>query len=811
MYNLGEQFALNYELAKALEENIVKGEKYRFTILTERLIRIEYNEFGEFLDKPTELVWFRNMPRVAFEKKETDTVLEIATKYFRLTYVKEKEFLGSKLNPVSNLKIELLTNKKQWYYKHPEARNFGFPSVSLDENGGKIKVKRGLYSIDGFASIDDSLSNIMSPTGILLPRESQEIDTYVFLYGTDFEGCLKDYYRITGAPALIPRYALGVWWTRNIAYSEEEVRTLMHTFEEKEIPISIFLFDQDWHIRLLGNERKNTGFSWNRSLIPSPKSLINGLHSKNIHVGISVNPMDGFYPYEDNFDVLTNYLEKDAKGNIPFQVLNPRYMDVYLKLLIHPLDDVGVDFYWISVSDKKNAYPLFVLSHYQFYNNLSYDGKRPLLLARNMRIAPHRYPVLYSGKTVVSWETLKTITMHNVEETNMGANFWAHDIGGHAKGLEDSELYTRFVQFGAFAPIFKFGTEGGKYYKREPWLWNFKTYAIVKRYLTLRHQLIPYLYSESYKYHKYGKALVTPLYYKYPDFYDDPTYNNEYYFGSSFFIAPIVTKKEPIMNRVVRRFYLPEGIWFDYVTGKKYIGGQGYISFFKEEDYPIFVKAGSILPLVNDHKEFNLNDTKPPKNMEIQVFPGASSQYELYEDDGETELYKDGNYLRTLMEYNYLPNNHTVIIRSIDGKAGMVPERRNYRICFRNTVASDDVIIYFNAEKVPFKKYVKDSKFIIEVENIPTIGQLTINCKGKNVEISAEEFFKRDCESIIFDLPITTVLKEKVDGIMFGQMSITKKRIAIRHLVNHGLEKRYIKLFLKLLEYMGQIQGKAKK
>ena len=259
------------------------------------------------------------------------------------------------------------------------------------------------------------------------------------------------------------------------------------------------------------------------------------------------------------------------------------------------------------------------------------------------------------------------------------------------------------------------------------------------------------------------------------------------------------------MDRVVQRFFLPEGIWFDYVTGKKYKGNKGYLAFFKDEDYPVFVKAGSIIPLVNDHKEENLNSTKPPKNMEIQIFPGASSQYELYEDDGETELYKEGNYLRTIIEYNYLPNNHTVIIRSVDGVAGIVPDRRNYRICFRNTVESDDVIVYYNDQKIDCKKYVRYSKFVIEVEDVPTIGQLTINCKGKDVEISAEEFLKRDFESVIFDLPIKTTMKEKVDKIIFSDMPIKKKRIAIRHLANQGLEKRFIKLFLKLLEYMAQI------
>lgn len=805
MYNLGEQFAFNYELAKPLEENVIKGTKYRFTVLTERLIRIEYNEYGEFLDKPTELVWFRNMPKVKYEKKETDTVLEIKTKYFKLTYLKEQPFLGSKINPVSNLKIELNSTKKQWYYHHPEVRNYGFPSMSLEENDGKIKLKKGLYSIDGFSSIDDSKSNVMQETGTLTTRENKGIDTYVFLYGKDFEGALKDYFKITGVPALIPRYALGVWWSRNTPYNEEEIERLTDEFEEREIPLSVLLLDKDWHIRRYKDKKLDTGFSWNRSLIPSPKKMIEDLHKKNIHVGLNVNPLEGIYPYEDNFNYVTNYLEKDASGNVPFQVLNPRYIDVYLKFLINPLDAVGTDFYWIDAKENKNAYPIWIIDHYNFYNNLSKTGKRPMLLSKNVKIAPHRYPVIYTGKTTVSWDTLKTVTLHNVKETNMGANFFAHDIGGYSNGLEDSELYTRFIQFGTFAPIFKFGTDDGKYYRREPWAWNYKTYEIAKRYMNLRHQLIPYLYSESYKYHKYGKPLITPLYYKYPDFYDDPTYENEYYLGSSIFVSPITTKKEPIMDRVVQRFFLPAGTWFDYVTGKKYKGDKGYLSFFKDEDYPVFVKAGAILPLVNDHKENNINDTKPPKNLELQIFPGASSQYELYEDDGETELYKEGNYLRTLIEYNYLPNNHTVIIRSIDGKPGIIPDRRNYRICFRNTIKSDDVIVYFNDQKIDCKKYVRYSKFVIEVEDVPTIGQLTINCKGKDVEISAEEALKRDFESIIFDLPLKTSIKETVDKILFSEEPVRKKRLQIRHLANKGLEKRFIKLFLKLLEYMAQI------
>lgn len=802
MYNLGEQFQFNYELAIPNSENVIQGKFYRFTVLSERLIRIEYSNDGIFEDRPTNQVWYRNMPKVDFTFSDNHSTLVIQTRYFKLSYVKERAFEGTKVNPGANLKIELLNTNRYWYYHSPEVRNYGTPSLSLDNTEGRLKLSRGLYSIDGFASIDDSKSLIMSETGTIQKRDRDQVDTYVFMYNQDFESCLKDYYMITGAPALIPRYALGNWWSREKAYTEQEVEELINNFDYWDVPLSIFLFDKDWHIREYEKKLQNSGFSWNRDLILKPNRLVNFLHSKSIHIGLSVNPVEGIYPYEENFDYVLKYLPKDEHGIIPFTVFNPRYIDVYLKFLINPLDAMGIDFYWLDINEKYYPFALFLLSHYQFYNNLAAGGKRPILLTRNSGIAAHRYPVLYSGKTIVDWTTLKTITLHNVMETNMGVNFWAHNIGGFKDGTEDNELYTRFVQFAVFSPIVKFGSHAGKYYRREPWEWDYKTYEIAKRYLKLRHQLIPYLYSEAYKYHKYGKPLIIPLYYRYPEFYDDDYFKREYYLGSNFFIAPITTKKDYVMNRVIHKFYLPEGVWYDYVTGRKYLGKNTYISFFKDEDYPVFVSAGAIIPLVNAAREFNLNEVKPPENMEIQIFPGQSNSYELYEDDGQTELYKKGEYMRTLIDYNYMPNNHTVIIRSIEGKPNVIPDRRNYRICFRNTNESDEVIVYFNDKQIPFRKSFNKNRFVIEIDSVPTVGQLSINCKGSDIEIPAEQLLKQDYVSIISDLHITTALKETIDSIMFGNLPIDKKRIAIRKLASKGLEKKFISLFLKLVEYM---------
>ncbi len=799
MYNLGEQFKLNMERALAKHANVTAGTKYRFTVLTPRVIRLEYSPSGIFTDAPTELVWYRDLPNAKFKVNESNTSLEIVTDYFKLTYVKEQPFAGNKVNPSANLKVELLGTDRYWYFGHPEVRNLGLPQTTLE--GINIKQK-GLYSADGIASIDDSNSKIFNEDGTVSIRQNEEIDIYLFMYHKDYEEALKDYYELTGYPALIPRYALGNWWSRNNNYDDLELKELVDSFEKQEIPLSIVVLDKDWHKRAYNKkEHLKTGFTFNDEYFKNPVAMINYLHGKSIRLGLSVDPTEGIYNIDNNYSEALKYLE-EHDGKIPFNVYDPRFIDVYLKLFIHPLDEMGIDFFWLDFFDKDKLEEEALLKHYQFYDMMRDYKRRPMVLAKNTLIAPHRYPVLYSGKSVVSWETLKQIPKHNIMSFHNGANMWAHDIGGYFKGAEDSELYTRFVQLGCFSPILKFGADKGKYYKREPWRWDIKTYTIVKDYLNLRHKLIPYIYSEVYKYHKFGTPLIKPLYYTNPDLYDDVLYSNEYYFGGGLFVCPIITSKDYVMDRSVHNFYIPEGTWYDFVTGKKFPGGKNYISFFRDQEYPVFAKAGAIIPM---GKNESINDTTPPTNMEIDIFPGKSNSYTLFEDDGESDLYRKDFYLLTEIEYNYLPNNYSVIIRAKEGKSGIIPEKRNYKIIFRNTKRTDDVKVYSNRDEISFKTYVDGPNFVVEVPDVNTIGQLTVNCKGKDIEIDAVHLINKEIEEIISDLQITTELKEKIDDILFGTLEIKKKRIEIRKLAKQGLDKKFIKMFLKLLEYIDQI------
>ena len=801
MYNLDKQFKLDLDKSRANGEAIVQGNNYRFTIITERLIRLEYSPSNSFIDYPSQLVINRYNNKPKFTIREDNNYLEIKTDYFILQYTKGKPFLGTKVNMASNLKItineELKANDttRDWYYKHPEAKRYEASSVSFDESKN-INYRKGLYSLDGFASIDDSSSLLIMEDGTLASRPDGNIDIYVFMYNKDFEKAVEDYFLITGKPSLIPRYALGNWWSKDCYYNSNEIIDLVNSFNRNNVPLSVLLFSY-WSI-----PNQNPGYTFYDSIIPNPKEVIDFVHSNNVKLGLRINPRYSIKNNEKYYNDALKYIQIEQGKDIPFNVYDPRLLDVYLKLFLNPLETIGVDFFWNDYDDFKNIGALSPINHYLYLNSGRDLSKRPMLLARNSLVASHRYPVCYTGKLRVSWDNLKLIPFYNLSSANIGISWISHDIGGNYGGIEESELYIRSVELGVFSPILRFNINGGKYYKREPWRWDVKTKEIVTNYLQLRHRLIPYLYTEAYNYHTDGNLLIKPLYYKDPFVYDDTVYKNQYYFGSQLMVAPITDKKDVVMNRTIHRFFMPEGIWYDFTTGKKFMGNKKYVSFFKEEDYSVFAKSGAIIPLSN---RSDINNISNPEELEIQLFPGESNKYVLYEDDGTTSLYENGFYLKTEIEYNYLKNNFTVIVRSIDGKSGVVPEYRDYKLRFRNTKAAEKVNVHVGDSEHDAKTYVEDNDFIVEVKHVPTLGQLTVNCRGNDIEIDAVRVINEDIDSILLDLQIETILKEEISSIMFGDLPIKKKRIAIRKLRKKGLQKNHIKLFLKLLEYITTI------
>ncbi len=800
MYDFGPNFVIDITKSKTPNGCVFRGRKYRISILSDSLIRFEYSEDGAFNDYPTFFAYNRSFATPKFEVEEDNELLIIKNEKFLIEYHKEKPYVGNKLNPEQYLKVNIKNTEKTWYFNHAEARNFLGTAYSLDGSKGDVKFGKGLFSADGFASFDDSKTPILDQNGNILSPKYNNIDTYLFIYNGDFGVGLKDYFSLTTLPPLIPRYALGIWWAKDENYSVEDIEYLVNKFHNSEIPFSVLLLGEYARTK---NKYSELSFSFDKNIFPDPIGLSNYLHTNGIYLGTNIKTDGVISIEEENHNEFIKTYTHDTDKNIPINVYNSNLMDAFLKGIITPFLNKGVDFLWVDDNNPDSMLRNYAMDYYLYNNFNGTKTKRNMILSRNFGAPPHKYAVLYSGHTTISWKLLRTLPFFNSNASNIGVSWWSHDIGGYNGGIEDKELYMRYVQLGVYSPIFRFASAPGKYYKREPWKWNSETFSIVKDYLRLRHKLIPYLYSEAKKYSTNGIPLVQPLYYKYPETYDEPLYKNEYYFGSELFISPIVTPKDTVMNRVVQRVFLPSGVWYDFKTGKKFVGGKRYVTFYKDEDYPVFARTGAIIPMAKLDPE-HLNDTSSPKTLQIHVFPGRSNTYKLYEDDGYSSKYKTGESFTTEINYYYKENDFSVSLEPIDGNAGIIPEKRNYVIRFRNTKFTEGVQVFCDEVNVQFKRYVEDNDFVIEFENIPTTSKVFVYCKGKDIEIDASRVINEDLESIISDLAIPTELKVEIDKIIFGEGSIRQKRIAVRHLKRKGLEKVFINMFMKLFEYLAE-------
>lgn len=780
MASLSAYFIKNNRDLIPEQKNIITGDKYRFSILSPRLIRIEYNKDNKFENRATSLVVKRNFGSTNFTVEQTELSLTITTEYFTLTYVK-----GTPMNS-KNLKVKVNGTDREWYPSHKEIRNLGSINYSLDYLENNLKLDKGLYSFDGFATLDDS-TNLVLENDNFIPREPT-YDMYLFVYNKDLGLCLQDYFNLTGYPPMIPRYTLGTWWYKNDPYNMYDIDNILKEFYDNHLPISVFLLGDKWH-----NREEN--FTYDRTLFDT--NILNKYYkSKRVKFGLTINPELPIYPKDPLFNTLSNAINNYDNKYLSFIPLNNNTISIYLNTVISNLKSTGINIFNIDYNNEKDKQGLFLLNHYHYViANLNEVG---VILSRNPGIAPHRYPIIYSGQTRVSWDTLKALPTYNNSAANLGITWHAHAIGGYYGGIEDDELYLRYIQFGVFNPIFILAGDTGKYYKREPWKWNQLNLSVIRTYMQLRNKLIPYIYNEGYNYHEYGVPLIQPLYYKYPKIYDEPNYVNQYFFGSRIMISPIIKKKNIEMNRVVQRIFIPSGTWYDYFSGKKFAGNKYYVNFYKDEDYPIFVKEGSIIPM-------SLDDTSDlPQNMEIQIFPaenGLYSSYELYEDDG-ISLNKNYNYIIIKMNLDRVENGYKFTITKKEGNLN-VPNR-TYLLRFKNMKNPDKIIVKYQGQTKECQAIVEKNDLLLELKDINVYEPLEVLLLGNNLEIETISVINKEIEGILDDLEIETIIKESVDEIIFSDLSINKKRIGLRKLRRQGLEPKYINMFISLLEFINQ-------
>ena len=261
-----------------------------------------------------------------------------------------------------------------------------------------------MASTTGAAVLDDGSSLILKADGTLSPRSVKETDIYVFAYGKDFRGALKALYRICGKTPLIPRFALGNWWSRYYAYTEKEYLHLMDRFAARKVPFTVATVDMDWHwsetldeAKGISRDGKNdelhggnngwTGYSWNTDLFPDYKRFLGKLHEKNLKVTLNLHPADGVRYFEDSYEEMAQAMGVDpaTEQQIPFDISDDRYINAYFDVLHRPYEKDGVDFWWIdwqqgSKSSMEGLDPLWALNHYHFLDNVL--SHQPLILSR---------------------------------------------------------------------------------------------------------------------------------------------------------------------------------------------------------------------------------------------------------------------------------------------------------------------------------------------------------------------------------------------------------------------------------------------
>lgn len=758
------------------KESCIIGNKYRITILTPRLARLEYTPSGKFIDDPTALVINRTFPKTPYGITESETLIQIDTGIFTITYVKDKDFKAGNLG--SNLKAVINNTTIEWQMNSPQVKNLRGINYSIDSIKDKIILDTGLYSLDGYAVVKDN-TPVLTENDIFIPREEGSKDIYLFMYNKDFDGCLSDYFTLTGYPNLIPRYALGAWWYKNDNYTSKDIISLVDRFNKDNIPISIFLLGDSWR--------------GNNNYIPSIdlKNVSNYLAQKNIKLGVTINPNLEIAKGTNEYNLISSFTNEEKFKFIP---LSNEKLGIYLNMFINNLEMQGVELYSIDYNNPNDKIDLWKFAHYH-HGKIETRGKRGLSLTRNHGIAVHRYPIIWSGKTLVNWTTLNLLPRYNLQGYNVGVSFIAHPIGGYHNGIEEAELYLRYIQFACFSPIFLLASEGGKYYKREPWKWNPIIENDIINFMNLRYKLIPYIYTESYNYHKTGKGIVKPFYYDYPKILDDVQYKNQYFFGQNLFVSPITNKKNIVIDRVMKKIFVPDGIWFNLLDGKQYNGAKYYTNFYRDEDYPVFVKAGSIIPMSYNIKE------DIPSTLELNIYPLNDGTYNLYEDDGITNNYKKGMYMITNFSYHYEKDNYTLKISKSEGKNLL--SKRNYLLRFKNT--KNIKAVYIEDKSITYNCYYDKNDFIIQINNLIVGRDLEVNIKGENVLVSSIRLINEDIKEILYDLAINTSLKDKLDEILFSDLEVKKKRIKIRKLKKKGLDSKYIKIFINLLEYIQKI------
>ncbi len=775
----------------------LQGDRWRIGLITESLIRLEWSDSGVFEDNASLMAVdraFRPAGSVEFTTSERDGLLVVETSALRLTYDRKpfsKEGLSIVVKGVPDSQFNT------WHYGDVDRGNLGGTARTLDEADGEIPLGYGVASRDGWAVLDDSASNVFVladadgnlPDGVVAyggfgvaPRSHKETDIYFFGYGRRYREAVHDFQKLSGPAPLLPRYALGNWWSRYYRYSEEEYLDLMDRFKREGIPFTTSVIDMDWHLVDDVDPQYGsgwTGYTWNRKLFPDPKRFLESLHERGLKTTVNVHPRDGIRAFEEPYAkaAATVGVDAEAKEPVEFDLTNPKFVQAYFDMH-HDLEADGIDFWWLDwqqggVTRQPGLDPLWVLNHLHYCDS-GRDGRWPLTFSRFAGPGSQRYPVGFSGDTVITWKSLKFQPYFTATASNIGYGWWSHDIGGHMFGYRDEELEARWYQLGAFSPINRLHSSCSPFSGKEPWNFHEPVRSAMVDVLRLRQALMPYLYTMNWRAAVDGDPIVEPMYWANPNLGESYEVPDEFRFGTELVVAPVVDPMDKASMRGKADAWLPQGDWFDFFDGRRYTAadpaGRRLAVWRTIDRIPVFAKAGGIVPMQSDP----LSDmTVNPRALDVVIFPGADGSFAMREDSGEfREVCADAAAAQesatavTAMTWQWDDGRSPqFVIEAPTGNTSVVPERRDWTLIFRGVARSamqaivggeawdkdlvGTTVVDYDAETLSLS---------VKLYDVPSSSRIQV-LFPQGLAL-AESPTEADCERILFDAQMLYTTKE---------------------------------------------------
>lgn len=573
------------------------------------------------------------------------------------------------------------------------------------------------------------------------------IDYYVMIGGT-IDGSIAGMRDLTGQAPMMPMWTFGFWQSKERYKSQNELVGVVKQYRDLGVPLDGII--QDW--QYWGNNYLWNAMEFLNPEFPNPKKMVDDIHNMNAHVIISI--WNSFGPQTKQFremqpkGMLLNFgtwpqsgLEtwppnRDYPSGVqPYDVYNPEARDIYWKYLQKGLLSVGIDGWWMDSSEPdhldfkpsdfdiktylgsfrkvRNAFPLMTVGGVAEHQRAASSDKRIFILTRSAFAGQQRYGAnTWSGDVNSSWQSLRNQIPAGLNFSMSAIPYWNTDIGGffasaYKRGYNDGaknpsfqELYVRWIQFGAFTPMMR---SHGTDIPRE--IYNFgkkgePIFDAIAASINLRYSLLPYIYSTAWTITNSQSTMMRALVMDFNDL-KVRDMNNEYLFGKSILVAPIVTAQytpDTILranaetgwdkndasadskNKTVNftevkstKVYLPAGTaWYDFWTNEKTNGGQEITKATSIDKIPLFIKAGSIIPF---GPNVQYATEKKWDNLEIRVYPGSNGEFTLYEDENDNYNYEKGAYSTITFTWNDAKKTLTINDRK-GSFTGMLAERK---------------------------------------------------------------------------------------------------------------------------------------